>query len=769
MAPCHSRVLQWQSSIGRDTVRRIVKERIPEWTEGLRDWQLDVVCRILDGEDVLISTATGDGKSAIFAVPLVVLLELQRQPMYYADLPRRALPMGIVITPTKGLAGNIVFEINKLGVGAIAYCSEVLTEARKTGRHIWKEIASGQWPLVCVDLEHLTAKDWEYISNTELWRKNFTFLCVDEIHLIYEWGADFRPAFRNIGMFARSRCPPNISVFGLSATMEPGLPMSTICDTMGFVAGHFYHLQRTNERPNIHFILQTLTHTLGGETFPDLLAFLSSGRKTVIYCATIELCWRVAVYLWSLLPPGLEKLKRVRLYHAMCWPDENEETIRLIRDDPRCQVVIATIAFAQGFNVKPLLDSVQLGIPSTMNQLVQQEGRIGRDLVSLARSVVLVQAKAIEAAERYMRAHFPSEIGPPTTQVRKTKRNATKKKASKTVHIDHAKARLLVEQGCIIALRNIVYRNPPLEMTARDCIAASRPVPCSRCLPRTNITLDFPASPVDPSLPLLVPFCTPSSLPLPIAPVDIQGKAEHALTAKMRESVTKSLGEFRDIVRKQEKGLDLTGCTPRASYFPASLVTCIVTNLLSINSTEDVANLIPTWTHLPHQCLPLFNLLTQLQMKIRVQRDTARLLWNEKNRLRMKSRREAQKGTSKEDEPSDTDELEASIIDEVALPVNAEGDDGICDNGMEDTVDAAPTEDISAAGPLDITFPGSTVPSKRPALQDDTNGAIPKHARRAVRAPLSSSAIVSQSYRPLYRTRPTRSRGSHVTDENQIL
>ncbi|KAF8069186.1 hypothetical protein FPV67DRAFT_1414979 [Lyophyllum atratum] len=96
-----SRTLQWQSQTGHNTIQRIVKLIIPDWTEGLRDWQLDLVSRILDGEDVFVST--GDGKSAIFAIPL-----LRRHPLYYPNLPHRALPTGIVITPTKGLATHIV-------------------------------------------------------------------------------------------------------------------------------------------------------------------------------------------------------------------------------------------------------------------------------------------------------------------------------------------------------------------------------------------------------------------------------------------------------------------------------------------------------------------------------------------------------------------------------------------------------------------------------------------------------------------------------------
>lgn len=131
----------------------------------------------------------------------------------------------------------------------------------------------------------------------------------------------------------RGAVAPLIYPLQRSATLEPGLPLTTICNTPGFIHRHFHEGHRTNERPNIHdhFVLQTLTHTLGGSTFPDLLPFLAASRKTVVYCATIELCWRVAVYLWGLLPPGNEKLTRVRLYHTLCWPEANEETVATIR------------------------------------------------------------------------------------------------------------------------------------------------------------------------------------------------------------------------------------------------------------------------------------------------------------------------------------------------------------------------------------------------------------------------------------------------------
>lgn len=107
MAPSRGR-LRWQSSIGLQTIKTIVRKRIPQWENGLYDWQLEIVAKILDGEDVLVVTATGDGKSAIFGVPILIFLELAQNPFYYPDLPHPEKPSGIVITPTKGLSTNIV-------------------------------------------------------------------------------------------------------------------------------------------------------------------------------------------------------------------------------------------------------------------------------------------------------------------------------------------------------------------------------------------------------------------------------------------------------------------------------------------------------------------------------------------------------------------------------------------------------------------------------------------------------------------------------------
>ncbi|KAJ7245376.1 P-loop containing nucleoside triphosphate hydrolase protein [Mycena haematopus] len=205
-----TRVLRWQDPLGRDTINKIVKKLIPAWQNGLRPVQEDLVAAMLDGDDVLCCTATGDGKSAAFSVPILVLNEYNaHRDLYPAGLPTRSDPVGMVVTPTKGLAANIVLELTKLGISAFAYSRESLADARRRG-------------VICVDPEHLKSKEWREISDSPKFRSQLVYTVTDEAHLINEWGVDFRVDFKSIGIFVRGRLPPSISVVALSATLAPG-------------------------------------------------------------------------------------------------------------------------------------------------------------------------------------------------------------------------------------------------------------------------------------------------------------------------------------------------------------------------------------------------------------------------------------------------------------------------------------------------------------------------------------------------------------------
>ncbi|KAJ6471023.1 P-loop containing nucleoside triphosphate hydrolase protein [Mycena sanguinolenta] len=711
MAPSRGR--KWQTETGYATIRRIVSEKIPQWTGGLHEWQVTVVAWILDGEDVLCVTTTGDGKSALFAVPMIILLEVAANPAAYPGFMKYKKPVALVIAPTKGLAANIVFELAVLGVPALAYTSDVLADARKAGRNVASEIMSCRWPIVCVDPEHLMDKQWERITDCQLFRDNIAFVTADEAHLIDEWGEDFRPSFKHLGNFIRGRLPPNRSVSALTATLRPGLPTKSVCKVLGFLQGMFHLYRRSNERKNVQFMLNPLTHSLGGDEFPDLIQYLLSNRKTIIYCATIELCWRVYVYLLRLLPPGPRRMRRVRLYHAMCWPEENEMTVALMRDDPMCQIIVATVAFGQGFNVKSLLDSIQLGLAKTVEQTIQQAGRVARDPSTTGRAIVLVQASAFKSADKFL------SKGPSASRT-------TAKNSKSLTTMNNQKAMMLTTKGCLIAFFNKLYGNNTPRSTV-DCITLPRSLPCSNCLPRFSGTLKFEPSPLPTGPERLRPFSQLNSAvaaPAPFRPANTK------LTQKMRAVAESELRKFRTQVQKLERDHNVYGSAPASSYLSNPIITALLDNLLVIWTRDVLVTKIPQWKYHERRGEALWTLIRDLQIDFAAEFEAARL---EKNK---KARKKRQAATE---------------WDQMSDGVN-EGSEEEEDPEDVDAIDQPPP--VPAASPREQN---SGRKRKSGPLADITNA--PKRAR-AARAPLEPGAVVFQPFKPQYKPRTRR----NVTD-----
>jgi superfamily II DNA helicase RecQ len=152
--------------------------------------------------------------------------------------------------------------------------------------------------------------------------------------------------------------------------------------------------------------MEPLESGIGGKEFPGLLRYLNSGRKAVVHCRKIDDVFRVFMYLWNSLPDGLERFRRIQMYHSLRSFEDNQEILRLMEEDPRCQVVIATIAFANGLNIKSLLDSLSLGFPDTVDEAWQEKGRVGRNPEAAARGVIFFQLSAHADATKQIFGKF---------------------------------------------------------------------------------------------------------------------------------------------------------------------------------------------------------------------------------------------------------------------------------------------------------------------------------------------------------------------------
>ncbi|KDR68076.1 hypothetical protein GALMADRAFT_161187, partial [Galerina marginata CBS 339.88] len=119
------------------------------------------------------------------------------------------------------------------------------------------------------------------------------------------------------------------------------------------------------------------------------------GIKAVIFCKTIDLAFRVALYGWNIYPNGVRRLDNVRLWTSITSASYNVRTLDLFQNNEETSTIVATIAFSLGMNLRNITDSINLGLPSSLAALVQQNGRAGRDLSSAAQGWTYIEGSVL--------------------------------------------------------------------------------------------------------------------------------------------------------------------------------------------------------------------------------------------------------------------------------------------------------------------------------------------------------------------------------------
>ncbi|KAF9046995.1 hypothetical protein BDP27DRAFT_1434454 [Rhodocollybia butyracea] len=179
--------ISFTSTKGVNTVNYIVKKLIPTWKDGLCLIQRECIPKILNLEDVFAIDATGGGKSALFSVPILIHRKISQNPSAYPvfNVSICPKPVGVVVTPTKGLESNIVKQLKKdFNIDAFAYTSDNLSAKCIASVDIIKEITSCQYQIICVDPEHLREQEWFLIANSTTFGQNLIFACAKEGHVV---------------------------------------------------------------------------------------------------------------------------------------------------------------------------------------------------------------------------------------------------------------------------------------------------------------------------------------------------------------------------------------------------------------------------------------------------------------------------------------------------------------------------------------------------------------------------------------------------------
>lgn len=308
-----------------------------------RPGQEAVIADVLEGRDALVVMPTGGGKSICFQVPALVV----------------EAGLTLVVSPLLALMKDQVDALRAMGVAAAFVNS---TQEPEEQRRVLAACAEGGVRLLYVAPERFQAGSFmAALRSIPLAR-----LAVDEAHCISQWGHDFRPSYRDLGLVReRLGWPPTLA---LTATADP-LVRGDIVERLRLrepsvhVAGF--------DRPNLRFETRRVANLKEkAETVAEELAGMRSA-SAIVYCATRK---RTEDLASDLQRRGI----RCAAYHAGL-PSADRRRIQEAFTRDTVRIIVATNAFGLGIDKPDVRLVIHHDLPDSLEAYYQEAGRAGRD------------------------------------------------------------------------------------------------------------------------------------------------------------------------------------------------------------------------------------------------------------------------------------------------------------------------------------------------------------------------------------------------------
>lgn len=324
---------------GLQAARAVLQERFGH--PRFRVHQLKVLGPLLSGRDVLAVLPTGAGKSLCYQVPALL-----------------GAGLTLVVSPLISLMQDQVRALRRRGIAAAYINSQLDADQR---RIVLDAATGGRLTLLYCAPERLPS----LTRRLSAARTAITLLAIDEAHCITEWGREFRPVYRRLGMF-RSQLgrPPTIALTG-SATPAA---RADILQVLRIPDAHV--VVTSFDRPNLDF----RTHRIRSdrERFAVIRARARAGAgATLIYAPTRRLTELITRAL-------LRSSVRAAPYHAGLTAGTRRRVLRAFLDN-QVHVIVATSAFGMGIDKPDVRQVLHWGPPPTLEAYYQEAGRAGRD------------------------------------------------------------------------------------------------------------------------------------------------------------------------------------------------------------------------------------------------------------------------------------------------------------------------------------------------------------------------------------------------------
>ncbi|XP_067915023.1 ATP-dependent DNA helicase Q1 [Heterodontus francisci] len=316
-----------------------------------RPLQLQAINVTMAEKDIFLIMPTGGGKSLCYELPAVC-----------------STGFTLVICPLISLMEDQLMVLEQLNIPS------TMLNSNSTKEHIkWVHDEmlnkSSKLKLLYVTPEKI-AKSKVFMSKLE---KAYHAGClariaVDEVHCCSQWGHDFRPDYKSLGILKRQF--PNTPLIGLTATatndvLEDVKQILCVPKCIMFTASF--------NRPNLFYEIRQKPSSFEA-CIEDMVRIINGrykGKSGIIYCLSQKDTEQVTVSLQKL---GIE---------AGCYHGNMEATVKSsVHKDwtlNKIKVVVATVAFGMGIDKADVRFVFHQTLSKSMENYYQESGRAGRD------------------------------------------------------------------------------------------------------------------------------------------------------------------------------------------------------------------------------------------------------------------------------------------------------------------------------------------------------------------------------------------------------
>ena len=332
--------------------------------------QIPIINNILFQENTLGILPTGAGKSLCFQIPSMF-----------------QLGCSIVICPIKALMNDHVDELNKYGFkNRSEYIHGDLDRIEKD--IVFEKIKNGQTKFLFISPERFQTENFRSVIKQLLNNNLISYIVIDEVHCLSEWGHDFRTSYLALANTIVSILKIKVPIIALTATAS-NFVIENIKSELNINNVLF---RMHNSRPELNYkIIKTNDKITHLEQIIDEMKeknILTDGDAGIVFTMHVNSsigCMSVEQSLNRLYPDiktgvfcGDEPVKWKEKRNDEKF-DQYKARVQKEYKANEIELMCATKSFGMGVNKPNIRFSVHYGMPQSMESLYQEAGRTGRD------------------------------------------------------------------------------------------------------------------------------------------------------------------------------------------------------------------------------------------------------------------------------------------------------------------------------------------------------------------------------------------------------